>query len=112
MRESNVTRECLAYLRSVERVTLFRNHTGRITMGSGMSVPVGIPSWGGGGDFIGWEVVGGQAVFLSVEFKRDKGGKRSDKQIKWADDVRRAGGRAVFLSCLDDCRREFPIASH
>ncbi len=111
MKESAVIRECLTYLGKLPDVHLFRNHTGRAMFPSGMTVAVGIPSWGGGGDFIGWQVIDGQAVFLSVEFKRDKGGRRSEAQIKWASDVNRAGGRAVFLASLDDCRREFPVAS-
>ncbi len=108
MKESNVTRECLAYLGTVPRVHLFRNHTGRAVFASGMTVHVGIPSWGGGGDFIGWECVGGVAVFLSVEFKRNKGGVRSPAQTKWAEDVTRNGGRAVVISSVEEAKRLFP----
>jgi len=116
MKESAVTDEGLKYLNHLPTLAVFRNHTGRAMFPSGNTVPVGIPHWGGGGDHIGWEtieitpdMVGCQfARFLSVEWKRDKGGRRSEAQIKWAHDVNRAGGRAVFLASLADCRREFP----
>ena len=116
VRESAVTTEGLTYLNQLPTLAVFRNHTGRVTMNSGMSVPVGIPHWGGGGDHIGWEevtitpdMVGKKfARFLSVEWKRSKGGKRSPEQIRWANDVNQSGGRAVFLASLDDCKKEFP----
>ena len=115
MKESAVTAEGLKYLNQLPTLAVFRNHTGRDTMQSGMTVPVGIPHWGGGGDHIGWETVEitpdmvGQkfARFVSIEWKRDKGGRRSDAQVLWADDVRKSGGRAVFLAGVADCKREF-----
>jgi hypothetical protein len=112
MKESAVTRSCLHYLGSLPRVKIWRNHTGFAVFPSGMSVPVGIPANGGGGDFIGFETdeLYRVAQFLSVEFKAETGGRTSPKQKAWRDFVEENGGRAVVIDSLETCRKLFPVS--
>lgn len=63
----------------------------------------------GSADLIGWQAVvitpamAGRtvAVFTSVEVKSD-GGRASDAQLNWQDNVARAGGYAVVARSADD----------
>lgn len=67
----------------------------------------------GQADLIGWrtitvtpEMVGRRlAVFLSVECKRDKGGRTSADQAHWLDVVQRAGGIAGVANSPDVAKK-------
>ena len=107
MIESAVTRSCLTYLGSLPHVKLWRNHSGLAVFQSGTTCRVGIPSEGGG-DYLGFIVENGVAVFLSVEFKRLSGGRTAEKQKKWRDFVLANGGRAVVISSVEEAKRLFP----
>lgn len=107
MIESAVTRSCLSYLGSLPHVKLWRNHSGLAVFQSGMTCRVGIPSEGGG-DYLGFIVENGIAVFLSVEFKRLSGGRVAEKQNQWRDFVIKSGGRAVVISSLAEAKELFP----
>lgn len=74
----------------------------------GFANPAGEPV-NGTADLIGWtsieitpEMVGQKvAVFTSVETKRSEGGRTSPEQMKWCDQVTRAGGIA-FVANSDE----------
>ncbi len=104
-KELQVTRDCLHYLRQLPHVKIWRNHTGLAVFRSGMTVPVGIPSNGGGGDFIG--MLNGQ--FLSIEFKSESQSVIGPKQIAWAKFVNSNGGKAVVIDSLETCKKLFPL---
>lgn len=118
MKESPVSKKFrLNVSRSHPSVRLFRNNVGmgffgKITretkklmsrMGFSL-VRVGLIK--GSGDLIGWESIEvtpdmvGQRVarFLSVETKRTSGGRLSDEQKNWLDQVNAAGGRAIVVN--------------
>ncbi len=107
MIESTVTRSCLSYLGSLPHVKLWRNHVGKVIFQSGRPCDVGIPGEGGA-DYLGFIVENGVAVFLSVEFKRLKGGRKAEKQKEWRDFVLSHGGRSVFISSLAEAKELFP----
>ncbi|EJG5414303.1 VRR-NUC domain-containing protein [Salmonella enterica] len=74
----------------------------------GFANPAGEPV-NGTADLIGWtsieitpEMVGQKiAVFTSVETKRQQGGRVSPEQIKWSDQVTKAGGIAIVANSDD-----------
>lgn len=118
MKESPVSKKFrLNVSRSHPNVRLFRNNVGmgffgkitretkKIMARMGFSlVRVGLIK--GSGDLIGWESIEvtpdmvGQRVarFLSVETKRTRGGRLSDEQKNWLDQVNAAGGRAIVVN--------------
>jgi len=70
----------------------------------------------GGGDLLGWETLTitsdmvGQPIarFVSCEVKRP-GEQPRDDQIKWAENVRSAGGRAVVVHSVEEARDAFGL---
>jgi ribosomal protein S19 len=117
MNEKNLMNKIRLSLRNRFDVTLFRNNVGVAYQGEAENTiffPVRkliltgfrVIKFGlhkGSGDLIGWKevtitesMVGSKiAQFVSLEIKRPHG-RRSDDQIKWADNVNKAGGVAVF----------------
>lgn len=122
MKESTTQRAIWLAAAALSGVVLFRANSGRAWLGSGQPrrlqdgsvvlpgarpVALGLALASGDpvvgqSDLIGWrtititpEMVGCKlAVFMSVECKREKGGRTSDAQRHWIDMVRRAGGIA------------------
>lgn len=91
--ENALQRACLEYLK-IRGVMAWRNNTGLLRDRNGKPVRFGVV---GSGDI--FAVVGGR--FLSVECKV-KGGKVSDHQKRWAEEVNSAGGMAIVAETVDD----------
>lgn len=101
--ESLVQKEIMIKLnRGNTRV--FRNNVGTAKTYDGRFIQFGLMK--GSGDLIGWETIRitpdmvGQDIarFLSVEVKKEKGGKTSPEQEKWAEKVNSSGGRAIIIN--------------
>ncbi len=131
--ESSVQRSIWLASAALAGVVLFRANSGkawlgmgpprRLTDGSvvlpgarpialGLALVSGAPV-AGQGDLLGWrtititpDMVGGQvAVFLSVECKREKGGRASEDQLHWLGAVQRAGGIAGIANSPDAAKK-------
>jgi hypothetical protein len=112
--ESQVAAESLLALSKCKRLKVFRNNIGVAKHADGRVTRYGVGP-NGAGDYLGWETVTitpdmvGQrlARFVSIEFKREKGGRVSAAQTHWASVVNDAGGLAAVVSSPEDARRIF-----
>lgn len=132
--ESNVQRSIWLASAALAGVVLFRANSGkawlcgggaprRLVDGSvvlpaarpvalGLALASGAPV-AGQGDLLGWrtitvtpDMVGAQlAVFLSIECKRDNGGRTSADQLHWLGAVQRAGGIAGVANSPDAAKK-------
>lgn len=103
MTESEIQSQIRLRLGSRPDVRLFRNHVGTVRDERGRVHRFGLMP--GSADLIGWVVVDGVAVFLSVEVKSATG-KTGPQQIVWADAVNKMGGIAFIARSADDAETQ------
>jgi hypothetical protein len=108
MNENEVTARCRIVAGRMKTV-LLRNNIGAYRDQRGQFVQYGVGGKGAG-DFLGWKTVVitpdmvGKTIaqFVSVEFKRSKGGRVTEKQEAWVGAVNNAGGRAGIVASEDE----------
>jgi len=92
---------------------MFRNNVGGAYTQDGTWITFGLHK--GSSDTIGWtpvvitqEMVGKTvAVFTSIEYKREKGGRKAEDQKTWIDCLRRDGAIAFFANSGQAVRDAF-----
>jgi hypothetical protein len=97
--ESVVQGQIVAYLETRHDFFFYRNNTGVAEVGN-RRIRFGSK---GSSDLIG--VLAPSGRFVGIEVKRSSGGRRSPAQIRWAEQIQRHGGIAIFASSVDDVRR-------
>lgn len=95
MKESRITRACLAELNSLEGCYAYRNNTGAVMIGK-RPVRFGDP---GSGDIIGAFL--GRAIAIENKTRR---GKQSDVQRRWQEKWEAAGGLYILARSVAEMR--------
>jgi hypothetical protein len=103
MTEAQIQARVLLTLGRRPDVRLFRNNVGAYKDATGTLRRFGLLV--GSADLIGWVVVDGRAIFLSVEIKTPKG-KPSPEQETWLRNVRRMGGIAFIARSPEEAIAE------
>jgi hypothetical protein len=103
MTESQIQARVLLALGRRPDVRLFRNNVGAYKDSTGTLRRFGL--FKGSADLIGWVVVDGRAIFLSVEIKTPIG-KLSSEQETWLRNVRRMGGIAFVARSPEEAIAE------
>lgn len=103
MTESQIQARVLLTLGRRPDVRIFRNNVGAYKDINGVLRRFGLCV--GSADLIGWVMVEGRAVFLSVEIKTPEG-KTSEQQDKWLCNVRRMGGIAFIARSAEEAVAE------
>lgn len=109
MAETAITQRIRLALTSLGFCRIFRNNVGQV-IPKGQNRPISFGLFPGSGDLIGWrtvrvtkEMVGRDlAVFTSIEVKNEEGGKVSDAQKKWKENVLAAGGIAMIVNSPEE----------
>ncbi|MCX8511186.1 MAG: VRR-NUC domain-containing protein [Chthoniobacteraceae bacterium] len=103
MTEAQIQARVLLTLGRRPDVRIFRNNVGAYKDATGTLRRFGLLV--GSADLIGWVVVDGRAIFLSVEIKTPIG-KPSPEQETWLRNVRRMGGIAFIARSAEEAIAE------
>lgn len=107
-RESVVSAGVHGYLETRTDVFFWRANTGAGIAPSGQFVRSGLK---GQGDYLGLQAPEGR--FISIECKRERGGKESPDQQRFRENVIRHGGIAVVVRSVDEVAAALgPVRAH
>lgn len=103
--ENDIRDELYKYLMDKPHIILCRNNVG---FDFDKKIHYGLRK--GSGDLIGWktikiteDMIGKEiAVFLSVELKKDSKQKPTPEQLRWKENVNKAGGIALVIGDRND----------
>lgn len=98
MKENEVLRGCLEYLRA-NGIFCFRNNTGAVKIGRRF-IRYGTP---GSSDILG---IMPDGRFLAVECKREKGGRLSELQKAFLTAIQINGGVSIVARSVDELKKE------